>query len=290
MPLKSRKLISKAIIFILYASLALRCYALDDTQAFCINEDLSQIEKDSLIYNIVINTYNSIAKDIGTADNIWDANFIKQDPELMKAIEEYKVNKRGHAAKKLRLSGLNATELHELLLKQGFEHQRKPLHILKNDKIFWLKDGTTTADADHKNIVPIDIYIHKDGSIVKVKPFGVPDKQAKAPRREAHFSKAVLKDLPCDCVDRDCKYNISYKNEAFKVTELGYAVPKSPSAKAGLKIPYNNSTYIGKKLNYAIITTLANLSHIKLVTNCPSLENRFLQRNKIKINELHIVN
>lgn len=284
MSLYSKGFIGKVSFILLNILIIFNLPAEASSPSFCIAEP-STNEKDSLIYNVVINTYIASAKDVEDPESIWDKSFIKKDPELALALEEYKTNKRGHMVKKLRVAGLNAKQIHDILLKQGFEHERKPLHIPKNHNIYWLKDGTITNDENHKNIVPIDIYIHKDGSMVRVKPFGIPDKQAKVFRREAHISKAVLKILPCDCINRECKYDTSFQNEAFKVSELGYPLPKRPSLKAGLKLPYNNSTYLGRKLNAVVSTTVSNLGHIRLATDCPSIESYMLNDNKEYTNE-----
>ncbi len=269
---QSVRLINKAIYFIVSVFIISISHAAENTQNFCPNQ-LSQAEKKSLMYDAVINTYIAIMKDINDPKGIWDKKSIAEDPELAKALDEFRHDKRGHAAKKLRLSGLKSTEVHDLLISQGFKHKRVSLSALKNHNLFWLKDGTTTMDDKHSNIVPLYIYIHKDGSVIRVKPFGIPDLQAKTMGRAAHLSKTVLKKLPCDCTDSECKYDTSYSNEAFKVTDLGYAVPKNSSSKAGLKLPYDDDSYLGKTLNNAVSGTVANLSHIKLLTDCPQEPN-----------------
>ena len=135
-----------------------------------------------------------------------------------------------------------------------------------DDKNYWLKDGGITEDINDPNLVLMDIYVHRDGSMIRIKSFGVPDASGVLePRRMPHASKSVLKNL---CKGKNCTQDTSFNNEAFKVTDEGFPVPKSSSPQAGLKLPYNNDDEIGKMLNAVVMDTNAVLSHINLGTKC----------------------
>src|SRR5262249_21967657 len=117
--------------------------------------------------------------------------------------------------------------LHEELLAKGFEHQREPLAAGKDpatgQQLYKKMDGTRTTNPNDPDIVPHDIYTHPDGGMVRIKPEGDPGPGI---RPEPHASKSVL---------FDSKKGTGFDNEAFKVTNDGNAVPKSPNKDAGMK-------------------------------------------------------
>lgn len=233
-----------------------------DKKIFCV-EELSKAEEDSFKYNLVIATYQAITKN---NSSIWDADFIASDKLTADALKEFHLSKRGILARHLKLAGKSADEIHNLLIGKKFSHMKVPLKVRGDDEKYWLKDGSTTQNINDPKLVLMDIYVHKDGSMVRVKPFGVPDLSGLIePRRMPHVSKSVLKKL---CQKAECTPDTSFVNEAFKITDEGFPVPKSSSRQGGLKLPYDGSTELGKMYNEVIMSTNAALSHINLGMDC----------------------
>jgi hypothetical protein len=161
--------------------------------------------------------------------SVWDKNTLNSNPQLSQALKEYTEGKRGLSVKNLSVENKTPQYIHHKLLHAGFNHQRIPFVVNPNDKVkhYWRLDGSKTSLANAKGIVCMDVYSHKDGGIVRVKPLGVPD--PKNPRPQPHAAKSVALDPN--------NYNLtSWQNEAFKVTNDGQPVPKAPSREFGLKL------------------------------------------------------
>ncbi len=252
------------LIIIIISLFSISCTHLHEVKdsVFCADE-LSNTEENSYKYNAAITTYQAVAKN---NQSIWDADFLASDQLLATALKEFRLGKRGQLAKQIKLTGKSAHELHSWLLSKKFSHQQVPLKVRGDDKNYWLKDGGVTEDINDPNLVLMDIYVHKDGSMVRIKSSGIPDSSGLVEsRRMPHASKSVLKSL---CTGKNCTQDTSFNNEAFKVTDEGFPLPKSPSPQAGLKLPYDNSTEFGKMLNEVVMDTNATLSHINLNSGC----------------------
>jgi hypothetical protein len=252
------------LIIIIISLFSISCTHLGevDNNIFCADE-LSSTEENASKYNAAIATYQAVAKN---NLSIWDADFLATNQLLATALKEFRLGKRGQLARQIKLTGKSAQEIHGLLLSKKFSHKQVPLKVRRDDENYWLKDGGITEDINDPNLVLMDIYVHNDGSMIRIKSFGIPDASGLVElRRMPHASKSVLKNL---CKGKNCTQDTSFNNEAFKVTDEGFPIPKSSSPQAGLKLPYDNSSEFGKMLNEVVMDTNAVLGHINLGTKC----------------------
>jgi hypothetical protein len=161
--------------------------------------------------------------------SLWDQDTVRRNPNLKQALKEYSEGKRGMSVRHLTLSNKAPQTIHYELINKGFKHSRVPLAVNANEtkkKSYWCKDGSTTNTKLSKRLVYMDTYSHTDGGLVRVKPHGIPD--PRNPRPQPHAAKSVL-------LNTKAPYDSSWQNEAFKVSEEGYPVPKAPTKDAGLK-------------------------------------------------------
>lgn len=180
---------------------------------------------------LAIAVYKSSFLPIDDPLSLWDLSYLERNPKLKQAIDEFTTNKRGQTLKKIDVH-TTKDRLHKQLLNLGFVWTEVPLTAGK--KRYWTVTGDKTKDKNAKNLVMMQIYVHQDGSMVRIKSLGIPDKSGKYPQRLPQILLGVLLDIsPRSPND----YDTSYDNEAFKVTAEGNPVPKSPSPKFGIKIP-----------------------------------------------------
>ncbi|MDP2605719.1 MAG: RHS repeat-associated core domain-containing protein [Deltaproteobacteria bacterium] len=143
-------------------------------------------------------------------EGIWSKNL---DAKTKQAVDDFKTGKKlanghtyGDAAKKLKMDGKSPAELEKELLESGFTKQAD-----------FVRDPVTKQPIVHDGKpIPMDVYTHPDGSMVRVKPEGHPG----SPRPHPHASKSV-RNPP----DGDYK---NFDQEGFKVDNDGNAVPKWP--------------------------------------------------------------
>lgn len=162
---------------------------------------------------------------------IWDQATLL-DPQyrsLKDTLDAVAAGKKGRSVARIALSGKTSKELHEELLARGFKHKREPLSTYENGRTEYVlsKEGAdgalTTPDPRHPDVLPQDLYTHRDGGMVRVKPEGDTGSRF---RPQPHASKSVL---------IDPKNGTSLDNEAFKLTSRGHPVPKSPYGSTGIK-------------------------------------------------------
>jgi hypothetical protein len=164
-------------------------------------------------------------------NGVWDQKVLNdpKNKQMKDSLDSFATGDKGKSVKDLDLSKKSGEKLHEDLLDKGFKHKREPLtkevdgtreYVLSQPG----KDGKmTTSDPTDPNIVSQDLYTHPDGGMVRVKPEGDPSSPF---RPQPHASKSVLHD-PTKGTD--------LSNEAFKVTNNGEPVPKSPFGPTGMK-------------------------------------------------------
>ncbi len=189
----------------------------------------------------------------GQRGGIWDTYHLEKNPMLNKAIEEFIKGERAASIRELVLENKTPEEIHNLLKSAGFSHERKALFAGKNMGVvtYWRHDGTKTNDPSDPEAVPMDIYIHEDGGMVRIKPFGVPNPSGKAPRRQPHLSKAVLLDLTPQKKAGRLTYDLSFRNEAFKVSATNIPIPKTPAIYGGMyKPPFKNKQRLNGYISY----------------------------------------
>lgn len=195
-------------------------------------------------------------------EKIWNPTFLESNPKIAKAILQYQNNKIGMQAKKLNLNNLTAKEIHYFLLKQGFFHIREGIKI--KDK-WLLRSGELVTELDHANTVAHDIYLHADGSMIRVKPEGIPT-QLSLPRKHPYYIKSVLLDKVGVCHIDTCEYNYEFTNEAFKLTTNGIPVPSSP----GNALKYPSISYNAPYQNEKQVAFLAGWADA-IMASCHNL-------------------
>jgi hypothetical protein len=127
----------------------------------------------------------------------------------------------GASVRHLDLRNRTALGLDDELRALGFAWARSPLRAPGGG--YLRADGARTDDPEDPDVVHEDVYTHPDGGMVRMRGDGVPgDLRHPSP----HASKSVL----CDCTRPP-----TWDNEAFKVTNDGHAVPKSPHRSDGTK-------------------------------------------------------
>lgn len=135
-----------------------------------------------------------VAKGHNSPDGVWDQQALAKNQALNGKLDDFAAGKpsSGQSVKNLDVSGKSPEQLHHELTQKGFEHKRE------------LLNGT---DANGNPVkTPHDIYTHRDGGMVRVKPEGYPGNKI---RPEPHVSKSVL---------QDPNGGTGWNNEAFKVT------------------------------------------------------------------------
>ena len=239
---------------------------------FCYKKN-NKDEYSAQKYTKVIQLYKATFKDPKDPESVWDQIYLQNNPHIFEAIQDFKKGRRAQTLKKVDLEGKTAQEIHKELLSLGFFWTKVPLRASFKKQTYWLTDGKTTKDPNHKNVVFTHFYTHIDGSLVRVKVAGVPDLRGKHPRRSPHATKAALLNTdPNLCEKSNCLYDTTYQNEAFKVTNENQPVPKAPSAKYGLKLPQNPESALNKQKARIIKNAVMNLAHTNLKTDCPQLQ------------------
>lgn len=227
-------------------------------------ETATPAEKRHEMVETILTTYKAMQEPLESNEGIWDPEVLKKEAALKKALEEYKNGKRGAQVKKLNLQDKTPAQIHEILLSTGFKHERIPLGKGKTQKIYWKISGEETTRATDKDLVVMDIYTHADGSSVRVKPEGIPDLKRRTPLRSPHYTKSVLINLTPKCNEKKvCRIDTSYENEAFKLTQEGFAVPKSPRPAHGFRY-----IFAGRPQMMIQADTVMGLTHFLLPTGC----------------------
>ena len=176
----------------------------------------------------------------GVMSLVWDQGALDKQANLKHSLTQFSKGLRGGSLKKVSLEGQSMAKIHRQLIDLGFRHTLSPLMVgVKNGKqapMYWLRDGSQASKIkDKKELLPFHIYVHDDGSLVRLKPAGVPDPKRKNPRPQPHGSKSVLMNLDKVCVDATCELDTSFENEGFKVAENGLPIPKAPTLNYGLR-------------------------------------------------------
>lgn len=174
--------------------------------------------------------------------DIWDFSSLQP---LQNLVNQFNRGEIGAKAKNLKLRGLRADAIHALLMNDGFRHRRVALVVGAGEgNLYWRKSGEKQVGVPTEDtMLPMDIYDAPDGSVIRIKAWGIPDPTGKTPRTFPHISKSVVFDRNESCVlfVFDCHINTTWENEAFKVSDTGAAIPKSPNIKDGMKVPPNLS-------------------------------------------------
>ncbi|MFN7710182.1 MAG: hypothetical protein ACK5O7_04415 [Holosporales bacterium] len=177
------------------------------------------------------------------AGSVWDPEIFKTFPMLLDALTAYEKGQRGQQAKTIKVANRTANEIREDLKKNGFKSQKVPLVAGKGfGRItYWKKDGTRTIDRRDPDIIQMEIYYHDDGSIIRIKEQGVPHRNH--PSKGPHVVKAVMLDLSKKPgkEGEPAAPDTRARNEAFKLTDDGIPVPRSPGPNGGLRRLYDRA-------------------------------------------------
>jgi hypothetical protein len=175
-------------------------------------------------------------------NSLWNIEDADRKDILTKTLQDFAQGKSGVEVKNLRINNLTAPGLHAILIQRGFRHQRNALvvHPDLQPKLFWLRSGKqVTEKPSDPDMLPMDIYDHPDGSLVRIKAWGIPDPTRQTKHPEPYVSKSVVFDRREHCIFSifHCHLDTSWNNEAFKITDDGFPVPKSASPKHGFSFP-----------------------------------------------------
>jgi hypothetical protein len=150
------------------------------------------------------------------------------------------------SVRKLRLTGATVRGTRDLLVSRGFQRERHPLLAARTAEgaPLWRKlDGSTSADERDAGVVVVDYYLHVDGGMVRVYPQGDPRGRIVPENAPAAIKSVLLRPPPpATTVEEDGEVRTAklarmllwFRNEAFRVSEDGLAIPKSRRAIYGL--------------------------------------------------------
>jgi len=178
----------------------------------------------------------AVGKGHNDPEGVWDQEALANDPRLKSTLDKFDDpnDPTGKSVKNLDLSGKTPEEIHDELIANGFEHERKGIIAFPRSDPDEYKtyDPSTgqfgrSADPNDPNLVPQDFYTHDDGGMVRVKPEGDP---GNGQRPQPQVSKSVLD--PPD--DTGWPSGPGGSGEQFKVTNDGDPVPRAPKGPGGM--------------------------------------------------------
>lgn len=178
-------------------------------------------------------TFNEVlAKNPG---EVWATNLT---PRMEAALAAYRAGKLGESVRELDLRRMNVAQCRETLKAKGF--------TVEQGHITDVRTGKPAVHPETGEAIPMEIWTHPDGGMVRIKPEGDPTSKF---RPQAHLSKSVK--YPPDASGHD------FNNEAFKVDAEGRALPKWPK---DAKPTVGVDTPAGKKF----LDDLADATHLNL--------------------------
>ena len=216
----------------------------------------------------------ALEKPYTAPESVWNPEILAKRSSLRTTLKAFQEGKMGQSARKIKVAGKTPQALHEELMGMGFKHKRLPLSAYgkeKGNRQYWLRNGEKTTNPKDSNVVPLDVYFHSDGTLIRVKPEGTPSPKSLRPQPSA--TKAVVyKASPND-------FDLRYGNEAFKVSEEGIPLPKGPSSKTGFRFPLDRKAIHkmphpeeGRDILKGWITTIMSQAHGDLAADfsqCP---------------------
>lgn len=166
---------------------------------------------------------------------IWNTQLT---PRTEQAITAYKRGLLGKSVQQMDLRNLTAREVGAELTKRGFQ---KEMGTIKD-----VRTGKPVINPATGKPVPMEIWTHADGGMVRIKPEGDPTNRF---RPQAHLSISVL--YPPGSSGHD------FNNEAFKVDHHGRPLPKFAEH---ARNPFAAASPAGKKF----FDDLASQTHVNL--------------------------
>ena len=164
---------------------------------------------------------------------IWNTSLT---PRTEAAIQSYRMGALGRSVQSLNLMNKAVAEVRQDLLRRGFKLEQSVIRDVRTGKP--VLNPTTGKE------LPMEIWIHPDGGMVRIKPEGDPTSRF---RPQPHLSVSVL--YPPGASGHN------FNNEAFKVDASGNPLPKWA---ADASNPFGAETPAGKKW----LDDLASRTHI----------------------------
>jgi hypothetical protein len=153
-----------------------------------------------------------------------------------KLLGRYNAGEVGRSVSGVRLTGLTLRQVNVALATRGFVMRHDVIVAERNadGAPQWLRvDGSPTPARDDPQLVPVECFVHPDGGMIRVFPMGDPRGRVAPPQPTAIKSVLFVAGDPSTT-------DISFRNEAFRVTDGGRAVPKSLRTVYGLRAdPYS---------------------------------------------------
>lgn len=188
------------------------------------------------------NAYNS---------GIWDKYYLDKNQEVRNLLESFEKGIVCSELKNLESSfkQLSSDELVSNLRSSNYKCNSFRMTSSKNHSKYLTKNANETDDENNPDIVYQDVCIKiSQKCLVRIKKDGFPGSIRKNP----HYTKAVLLNFS----EEMTPYEL-YQNEAFKITDNGKPVPKSPSKKDGMaECRYKDSfcrKWVDKIMDYSHI-------------------------------------
>lgn len=128
-------------------------------------------------------------------------------PFTKAALMAYQQGRVGNSVRGLDLRGLSAGAIRAQLLRRGFKMERTNLRDFKT--------GQPLVDPETGEPIPMEVWCHPDGGMVRLKPQGDPTNKH---RPQPHVSVSVK--YPPDASGHD------FNHEAFKLDYAGNPLPK----------------------------------------------------------------
>lgn len=154
-----------------------------------------------------------------SSSSIWDQNYLSKETELADKIKKFLAGEYAKKAKELAFENNSKEEVMEKLIQNGF----------KKWEVEGRVDGLLGKAKDREFQDAGEIYIHDDGSIIRIK-----DASSKRHiRPQAYLVKAALKNQGGPA---------TWQNEAFKISKEGFPVPKGHKTNQGMLTHAPNSS------------------------------------------------
>ncbi|MEB3197682.1 MAG: hypothetical protein VKP62_10810 [Candidatus Sericytochromatia bacterium] len=166
---------------------------------------------------------------------IWST---QMTPRTEQALKAYAQGMLGKSVQGMDLRGKAAAEIREELQRRGFLRE---LGVIKD-----VRTGQAVLNPKTGRPVPMEVWTHRDGGMVRIKPEGDPTSRH---RPAPHLSVSVL--YPPGSSGHD------FNNEAFKVDFAGNPLPKWAS---DARNPFPAASPAGKRF----LDDLAARTHVNL--------------------------
>ena len=240
------------------------------TKPYCLKPGPREYVRDLVKYTrSLLKTFENSRENLYL---IWNKSYLEKRLKLNEVIQFYINGHIGQQARNAKLEDMSVEQIHKTLVGKGFFHKRVPLIVSvrgKKKRVYLDRHGCY-LNKDQDGVIYMDMYIHTDGSLIRVKPQGIPGFNPKSGRsyRQARpeVTRSVLLELNGECNQTQCSYDYSFKNEAFKITPSGFPIPKLPNS--GLRPDILSQPKFKQKMIKDIIMSFV---HLDIDVKCETL-------------------